>query len=92
LGKFQSPLEIYKHHDPTFDGRPTVPILFDKKTMKIVNNESSEIMRMINSNFQKLAKNPDLDIFPKELESEIMTMNEEIYHKINNGVYKTGFS
>ena len=70
----------------------TVPILFDKKTNKIVNNESSEIIRMLNSEFNGIAKNPDLDLYPEAFRTEIDEVNSWIYPMINNGVYKSGFA
>ena len=72
----------------------TVPILYDKKNQKIVNNESSEILRILNSGFQKLAKGKfaNYDFYPTEKREEIDSINEWIYHDINNGVYKCGFA
>jgi len=73
-------------------GKFTVPILFDKKTNKIVNNESSEIIRMLNSECNSMAKNPDLDLYPEAFRKEIDEINSWIYPMINNGVYKCGLS
>ena len=70
----------------------TVPILFDKKTNKIVNNESSEIIRMLNSEFNSIANNPDLDLYPEAFREEIDEINNWVYPMINNGVYKCGFA
>ncbi|MEG0256560.1 glutathione S-transferase family protein [Vagococcus sp.] len=83
--------EIYAHVDPTYTGRVTVPILYDKKTNQIVNNESSEIMRMLNTAFDEIGALAG-DYYPEELRVEIDEMNEKVYHGINNGVYKTGFA
>lgn len=83
--------EIYAHVDPTYTGRVTVPILYDKKTNQIVNNESSEIMRMLNTAFDEIGALAG-DYYPEELLVEIDEMNEKVYHGINNGVYKTGFA
>lgn len=83
--------EIYTHVDPTYTGRVTVPILYDKKTNQIVNNESSEIMRMLNTAFDEVGALPG-DYYPEELRVEIDEMNEKVYHGINNGVYKAGFA
>ncbi len=69
----------------------TVPVLYDKKTNKIVNNESSEIMRMLNTAFDEVGAIPG-DFYPEHLRDEIDEMNELVYHKINNGVYKAGFA
>jgi putative glutathione S-transferase len=86
--------EIYFRADPEYTGRFTVPVLWDKKNQTIVNNESSEIIRMFNSEFngKGLAKNPTVDFYPEKLRKEIDVLNDEIYHNLNNGVYKTGFA
>ena len=78
--------------DPKYNEKFTVPVIFDKKTSKIVNNESSEIIKMFSSDLNDFAKNKSLDLFPTELQPEIEAMNEWIYDDINNGVYKTGFA
>lgn len=83
--------EIYTYVEPEYSGRVTVPVLYDKKTDKIVNNESSEIMRMLNSAFEGLESN-DYDFAPEELLEEIDEMNDFVYDTINNGVYKSGFA
>lgn len=83
--------DIYTIADPKFTGRVTVPVLFDKNTKRIVNNESSEVIRIFNSAFNELSGNHS-DFYPKELQSEIDEINEYIYENINNGVYKTGFA
>jgi glutathionyl-hydroquinone reductase len=69
-----------------------VPVLWDKKTHTIVNNESSEIIRMLNREFQAFAANPDLDLYPSRLAAEIDAVNAWIYDGFNNGVYKAGFA
>lgn len=83
--------EIYTKVEPKYSGRVTVPVLYDLKTDTIVNNESSEIMRMFNSAFQGLGCS-DYDFAPEELLPEIDEMNERVYDSINNGVYKAGFA
>ena len=83
--------ENYLKADPDFDGLVTVPLLWDRKHETIVNNESSEIIRMFNSAFDDYAKS-DLDFYPKSLREEIDTINETVYHNINNGVYRAGFA
>ena len=83
--------ENYLKADPDFDGLVTVPLLWDKKHETIVNNESSEIIRMFNSAFDDYAKS-DLDFYPESLREEIDTINEIVYHNINNGVYRAGFA
>jgi len=70
----------------------TVPVLWDKEKDTIVNNESEEIMRMFNSQFNALAKNPSLDLYPEAKRGEIDAINKWVYDGINNGVYKCGFA
>ena len=74
------------------NNKPTVPVLWDKKTRTIVNNESSEIIRMLNDEFNEFAKNKTLDLFSKEHEEEIVNLAKWFYQPINNGVYKCGFA
>lgn len=83
--------EIYQRAEPTMTGRVTVPILWDKKQGKIVSNESSEIIRMLNSAFDGITGNT-LDFWPEELREEIEPVNARIYDTFNNGVYKSGFA
>lgn len=83
--------EIYVKADPTFTGRVTVPVLWDKELGTIVSNESSEIIRMINDGFRDLST-LRLDFYPTALRGEIDAVNERVYHAINNGVYKAGFA
>eukprot|EP00534_Pseudo-nitzschia_fraudulenta_P005008 CAMPEP_0201125510 /NCGR_PEP_ID=MMETSP0850-20130426/21699_1 /ASSEMBLY_ACC=CAM_ASM_000622 /TAXON_ID=183588 /ORGANISM="Pseudo-nitzschia fraudulenta, Strain WWA7" /LENGTH=341 /DNA_ID=CAMNT_0047393559 /DNA_START=386 /DNA_END=1411 /DNA_ORIENTATION=- len=70
----------------------TVPILWDTATQTIVNNESSEILRILNSEFQALAKYPEVDLYPEGLRDEIDAVNARVYESINNGVYRCGFA
>ena len=83
--------QVYLKADPDYEGRVTVPVLWDKETNSIVNNESSEILRIFNSSFNSLTGN-SLDFYPDALQHEIDTVNERVYHDINNGVYKAGFA
>ena len=83
--------ENYLKADPDFDGLVTVPLLWDKKHETIVNNESSEIIRMFNSAFDDYTES-DLDFYPESLREEIDAINEIVYHNINNGVYRAGFA
>jgi putative glutathione S-transferase len=83
--------ELYSKADPQYTGRVTVPVLWDKQQQTIVNNESSEIIRMFNSAFNQVTGD-DQNFYPSSLAVEIDKLNELIYHNINNGVYKTGFS
>ena len=83
--------DIYLKADPQISGRVTVPILWDKERQTIVSNESSEIIRMLNSAFDGLTGNSD-DYWPEPLRSEIEEVNARIYDTLNNGVYKSGFA
>jgi len=74
-----------------FEGKFTTPVLFDKVTKTIVNNESSEIIRMLNTEFRPLAKHP-FDLYPVALRSKIDEVNDWVYPSINNGVYRSGFA
>ncbi len=82
---------IYTKADPAFSGRVTVPVLWDKQTETIVSNESSEIIRMLNSAFDEWG-DASLDFYPEELRGEIDAINALVYPSINNGVYRAGFA
>jgi putative glutathione S-transferase len=84
--------ELYQLAEPGYSGRSTVPVLWDKQTKAIVNNESAEIIVMLNSEFNEFAKHPTLDLYPEELREKIDQWNERIYHAVNNGVYRCGFA
>jgi glutathionyl-hydroquinone reductase len=83
--------EIYTRADPRYTGRVTVPVLWDKERATIVNNESADIIRMLNGAFGRFS-NDSIDLYPAELAVEIDALNEPIYRKLNNGVYRTGFA
>ncbi len=83
--------EIYLKNNPTYTGRVTVPVLWDKKQQVIVNNESSEIIRMFNSAFNAITHNED-DYYPYMHQAGINKINDYIYENINNGVYRCGFA
>ncbi|WP_300001301.1 glutathione S-transferase C-terminal domain-containing protein [uncultured Cedecea sp.] len=83
--------QLYTQADSTFTGRATVPVLWDKQTATIVNNESADIVRIFNSGFGDLARN-NIDLYPALLQSEIEQLNAEIYPSLNNGVYRAGFA
>ena len=74
------------------DGKYSVPVLYDKKQKVIVSNESSDIIRMFNTEFAALAQNPDTDFYPEDLRETIDEVNSWIYPNINNGVYRCGFA
>jgi putative glutathione S-transferase len=83
--------QIYALSDPTYSGRVTVPVLWDKERKAIVNNESAEIIRMFNSAFNELTGNAQ-DYYPPALRQTIDALNARIYDTVNNGVYKAGFA
>lgn len=83
--------DVYTKADPQISGRVTVPILWDKERETIVSNESSEIIRMLNSAFDNLTGN-ETDFWPEELRADIEQINDRIYDTVNNGVYKAGFA
>lgn len=83
--------EAYAASDPHYTGSVTVPVLWDRKERVIVNNESSEIIRMLNSAFADYAR-ADVDYYPAELRGEIDRINDLVYRGVNNGVYRCGFA
>ena len=83
--------QAYSASDPHYSGKVTVPTLWDKKTGRIVNNESSEIIRILNSEFRGIAS-ADSDFYPVPLRSEIDRINQVVYISVNNGVYRCGFA
>jgi putative glutathione S-transferase len=83
--------QVYTKADPTYSGRVTVPILWDKRQETIVSNESSEIIRMFNTAFDGITGNND-DYWPEAMRDEIEEVNKRIYSDVNNGVYKSGFA
>ncbi len=83
--------EIYTAAQKDYSGRVTVPVLWDKEIRTIVSNESSEIIRMLNSAFDEVGAIPG-DYYPEHLRTEIDALNDRIYSTINNGVYKSGFA
>ena len=83
--------QVYSAARPGFTGRATVPVLWDRETRTIVNNESSEIIRMLNSEFEEFG-NAALDLYPAVLRGAIDETNAFVYDAINNGVYRCGFA
>ncbi|MBD9374475.1 glutathione S-transferase family protein [Rhizobium sp. ARZ01] len=83
--------EIYTRADPHYTGRATVPVLWDKKRGTIVNNESADILRMMNDGFGELATGT-IDLYPREHREAIDAFSERIYPGLNNGVYRAGFA
>ena len=83
--------QVYTRADPSFSGRVTVPILWDRQRETIVSNESAEIIRMFNTAFDGLTGN-SADFWPEDLREKIEPVNARIYDSLNNGVYKSGFA
>ena len=92
INRFRYLSEAYAATDPKFDGRVTVPVLWDKETKRIVNNCEDDICPIFNSVFNEFAKNKDIDFFPKDIEAERIKLSEFLYDNINNGVYRAGFA
>jgi glutathionyl-hydroquinone reductase len=84
--------ELYRFAQPGYTGRSTVPMLWDNQTYSIVNNESAEIIELLNSEFNEYAEHPELDLAPIDLQDAIAHWNETIYQTVNNGVYRCGFA
>jgi len=86
--------DIYFEQNPEYEGRFTVPTLYDKKTRRIVSNESSEIIRMFYREFDDLVEEEykGVDLLPENLKKDIEEMNDWVYNDVNNGVYKSGFA
>ncbi len=89
---FQFLSEAYKATNPYFDERVTVPVLWDKKTKRIVNNCEDDICRMFNDVLNEFARNKDVDFFPGEIATEQQTLSQFLHDNINNGVYRAGFA
>jgi len=84
--------EAYELSDPGYSRRVSVPVLWDSERRRIVNNESSEIIVMLNEAFDEWAAHPELDLYPATLRSQIDAINEWVYRDVNNGVYRCGFA
>ena len=84
--------ELYALAKPGYAGRSTVPVLWDEKKKAIVNNESAEIIVMLNAEFNEWTTYPELDLYPEALRQQIDSWNEKIYQTVNNGVYRCGFA
>lgn len=98
-GAAESPLpeaeflwQVYTATKPTYSGRVTVPVLWDRRERRIVNHESRDILRMLTTEFRALARRPEVDLSPPELRAEIDATIDAIYDPINNGVYRAGFA
>ncbi|WP_431861868.1 glutathione S-transferase family protein [Azospirillum sp.] len=91
VGRFQHLHQLYTASDPTYTGKVSVPVLWDRTEGRIVNNESADIIRILNTAFDGLTGNT-LDLYPAPLRGEIDAWNERIYATVNNGVYRAGFA
>ncbi len=83
--------ELYARADAAYDGRVTVPVLWDQHTQTIVNNESADIIRMLGSAFDLIGAGPG-DFYPEPLRADIDQVNQRVYDTLNNGVYRAGFA
>ena len=92
INSFRFLSEAYRATDPNYRGRVTVPVLWDSEERRIVNNCEDDICRMFNDAFRPLATHPDVDLFPADIAAEQEKLSEFVYDKINNGVYKAGFT
>ena len=81
-------IDVYKLQKSGYEGRATVPMLWDSVQKEVINNESSDIIEILNSDFDRYALNPQLDLAPPHLRSEISKWNDIIYPNVNNGVYR----
>ena len=81
-------IDVYKLQNSGYEGRATVPMLWDSVQKEVINNESSDIIEILNSDFNRYALNPQLDLAPPHLRSEISKWNDIIYPNVNNGVYR----
>ena len=91
IGAARYMYEVYARSEPSYSGKVTVPVLWDLETSSIVNNESSDVMRMIGDAFRTIAPSW-VDFYPEDLRSSIDALNDFIYVNLNNGVYRCGFA
>ncbi len=84
--------EAYFASDPAYRARVTVPVLWDTQTKRIISNSDDDIMRMLETEFDAFAENPQLDLFPRELRPQIYELNDFLYTTFNDGVYRAGFA
>ena len=91
VNAFRFLAQAYHATDPDFDGRVTVPVLWDKETRRIVNNSEDDICRMFDRAFRALARR-EAQLFPNDIAAEQSQLSEFIYQKVNNGVYRAGFA
>jgi putative glutathione S-transferase len=84
--------QAYTASEPGYRGRVSVPVLWDTQTGRIVNNESADIIVMLNEAFDAFAAHPAVDLYPAALRDEIDALNARVYETVNNGVYRAGFA
>ncbi len=84
--------EAYRATDPAFEGRASVPVLWDKETRHIVSNSDDDLLRMLGHEFDAFASHPELDLYPAAHQAEIDALNARIYETVNDGVYRAGFA
>jgi glutathionyl-hydroquinone reductase len=92
INGFQFLRDAYQATRPDFQGRWTVPVLWDKQTSRIVNNSEDDICRMFNDDFASVIGSPTVDLFPPAIADEQASLSAEIYEHVNNGVYRAGFA
>jgi glutathionyl-hydroquinone reductase len=92
INNFQFLRDAYLATEPDFQGRSTVPVLWDKQTRRIVNNSEDDICRMFNDVFANVSGTPTVDLFPPAIADEQAALSAEIYERVNNGVYRAGFA
>ncbi len=85
-------IELYRQAEPSFDARPTVPVLWDTHEQTIVSNDSGDIMRMFGAAFDALAEHPEVDLYPLPLRAAIDAWNARLHDAVNVGVYRAGFA
>lgn len=88
----QTLAQLYQRSQVGYAGRSTVPVLWDDQTEKIINNESAEIIQILNAELNEFSKYPDRDLYPEDLQPTIDDWNDKIYVAVNNGVYRCGFA
>ncbi|MFM7220342.1 MAG: glutathione S-transferase family protein [Nodosilinea sp.] len=84
--------ELYRQAQPGYTGRATVPVLWDRQRAALVNNESAEIIELLNESWNEFARHPELDLYPPHLRTAIDDWSDRLYETVNNGVYRCGFA
>lgn len=92
INGFELLSEAYDATDPDYTGRISVPVLWDRELGRIVNNESADVIVMLNEAWDEWARHPELDLYPAELRDDVDELNARVYETLNNGVYRSGFA